>query len=260
MRINEAEILDRRYRIQAEWTRRQRRTLMEQLGIAAGAHLLEVGCGTGALLRETASAHPGVLLTGLDLDREALIFAQSQDAHSKPDLCAGDAHALPFENDRFDGVFTHFVLLWLSDPYTALMEMRRVTAPGGWIAAFAEPDYGGRIDVPAHMETLAHAQTEALEAQGADPFLGRSLRALFTASGLENVRCGVLGGAWEGSYDPLACQSEWDTIRRDLDGIIPPEELDLAEKMDRAAWESGTRILFVPTFYAIGYNPTHPAA
>ena len=259
MRMNDAEILDQRYRIQAEWTRRQRRTLLEPLNLTAGARLLEVGCGTGVLLRETLADHPGIQLTGLDYDPSALGCAH-QKAPQAFSLCAGDAHALPFENDRFNGIFTHFVLLWLSDPFAALMEMRRVTAPGGWIAAFAEPDYGGRIDYPAHMETLAQAQKEALEGQGADPFMGRSLRALFTTSGLENVRCGVLGGAWEESYDPLACQSEWDTIRRDLAGIIPPEELELAEKMDRAAWESGTRILFVPTFYAIGTNPTRPAA
>ncbi|MBN2555911.1 MAG: methyltransferase domain-containing protein [Anaerolineales bacterium] len=252
--MNEAEILDQRYQIQAEWTRRQRRALLEALKLTAGARLLEVGCGTGVLLRETLADHPGVQLTGLDIDPVALDCAH-QKAPPAFSLCTGDAHALPFQEAAFDGVFTHFVFLWLEDPFAALMEIRRVTAPGGWIAAFAEPDYGGRIDIPAHMEPLAHAQTEALKAQGADPFLGRSLRALFAASGLEYVRCGVLGGAWEESYDLLACQSEWDTIRRDLDGIIPPEELDLAEKMDRAAWESGTRILFVPTFYAIGFSP-----
>jgi len=255
MRIVEPEILHQRYTVQAGWTRQLRQTLLQNLPIQPGCRLLDVGCGSGVVAAETLDLHPDVHITGLDIDPAILRVAEHEFHPPQLSWSAGDAYALPFQNGVFDGAFCHFLLLWLQTPAAALREMMRTLKPGGWLAAFAEPDYGGRIDHPAPPGSVARLQTEALQAQGADPFQGRRLRQAFTESGLQEVRCGALSGEWAAAYDELAFRSEWDTLRRDLAGVLSPRELDAAEAQDRVAWEAGTRILFVPTFYAIGFLP-----
>ncbi len=48
---------------------------------------------------------------------------------------------------------------------------------------------------------------------------------------------------------------EWDTLAADLAGSLDPDRLSALRQLDSAAWQRGDRILFVPTFYAIGWVP-----
>jgi hypothetical protein len=69
---------------------------------------------------------------------------------------------------------------------------------------------------------------------------------------LEDVECGVLGGQWHTGAGAGESSLEWETLRRDLDLTVPAADLDALEAFDRGSWERGERVLFVPTFYAIG--------
>ena len=133
--------------------------------------------------------------------------------------------------------------------------MVRVTKPGGWILALAEPDYGGRIDFPRELEIIGQAQIQALLDQGANPYLGRTLRALFHSAQLTEIRAGLLGGEWQGSLNEDQLVSEWETLAQDLSDLLPADEIERFRRIDHEAWEMGTRILFVPTFYAAGRAP-----
>ena len=168
---------------------------------------------------------------------------------------AGDGNNLPFQPAVFDVVVCHFLLLWVEDPDRILDEMVRVTKPGGWILALAEPDYGGRIDYPRELETIGQGQIQALLDQGANPYLGRALRALFHSAQLSEIRTGLLGGEWQGSPDEDQLESEWETLAQDLSDLLPAGEIERFRRIDHEAWEMGTRVLFVPTFYAVGRAP-----
>jgi SAM-dependent methyltransferase len=164
----------------------------------------------------------------------------------------GDAHALPFPAGSFDVVVCHYLLLWLVDPARGVREMARVVRPTGRVLACAEPDYGGRVDHPAEMVALGRLQVESLRQQGADPELGRRLGELFAAAGLQ-AAVGVMAGRWELPASPDdGFEAEWAMRERDLAGLIPPGELRRLRSMDRQALADGQRVLFVPTFYALG--------
>ncbi len=238
-----------RFQQQAEWTRSLRAHLLNLAGLPPRPRALEVGSGTGALLDEL---HPTLNLAGLDIDLARLRFAATR----HPAQLAGDAHCLPLVAASFDLTVCHFLLLWVADPAGTLAEMRRVTRPGGWVMAFAEPDYGGRLDYPEALAPLGMHQTAALQAQGADPHLGRRLRALFAQAGLQNITCGVLGGEWH-TPDPAAANLEWQVINQDLHGQLPPAELAKLQAEEHRAQQTGERLLFVPTFYAAGQTPAH---
>jgi hypothetical protein len=137
----------------------------------------------------------------------------------------------------------------------ALQEMRRVTRKGGAILAIAEPDYGGRIDHPSTLVELGLLQQKALEAQGADPLAGRKLSGLFHQAGLVRIETGLLGGQWSKDQDLQTWQSEWSVLEADLHEMVPSGLLEDLRANDRSAWEKGERVLFVPTFYAIGFVP-----
>ena len=70
--------------------------------------------------------------------------------------------------------------------------MVRVTRPGGAVIVAAEPDYGGRIDYPDL--PLREWQLQALAGEGADPRLGRRLRALFALPAVREAEVGIMPG------------------------------------------------------------------
>jgi len=164
----------------------------------------------------------------------------------------GDAQALPFPDGRFDVVICHYLLLWLMDPAQGVREMARVVQPNGAVLACAEPDYGGRVDHPPDMASLGRLQAEALRRQGADPEIGRRLGELFVAAGLQ-ATVGVMAGHWDApAWPDDEFEAEWAMRERDLSALLPFEELHRLRSADRRALAAGRRVLFVPTFYALG--------
>jgi ubiquinone/menaquinone biosynthesis C-methylase UbiE len=246
------ERLHSRYLVQATWTTSIREQLFDSIQIQGKHKVLEVGSGTGVVSAEISQRFslPSV---GVDIDRSAVTFAHNSDPTSL--YLAGDGNSLPFPPAAFDVAVCHFLLLWVENPEKILDEMVRVTKPGGWILAIAEPDYGGRIDFPHELETIGQRQIQALLEQGANPYLGRTLRALFHSAQLTEIRTGLLGGEWQGSIDEDQLDSEWETLAQDLSGLLPTDEIERFRQIDHEAWEMGTRILFVPTFYAAGRAP-----
>ena len=168
-----------RYQQQARWTSNLRSYFFSRMDPNSTNRIIEVGCGTGAVLETVKSgeenAHTGKganalsQLFGLDINPDYLKLAQSRLPITFFTL--GDAYKLPFGVSSFDIVFCHFLLLWIKDPLLIMLEMRRITRPGGWIAAFAEPDYGGRVDFPASLGELGRLQTESLSAKVPNRYL-----------------------------------------------------------------------------------------
>jgi SAM-dependent methyltransferase len=244
--------LHRRYVLQTKWTVENRRRLYDAANLQNASRVLDVGAGTGAISHElpqlsSATAH------AVDIDPDAVSFAHEIDANTN--YIIADAVKLPYPKGSFDITLCHFLLMWVTQPLTVLKEMKRVTKSQGVILALAEPDYGGRIDYPEELVSLGQLQAEALESQGADTHMGRKLRMLFAEAGLHNIHVGVLGGQWQGMPDEATLISERNTLTKDIQDRVSTEELDEFFLINQKAWQSGHRLLYVPTFYAFGRNP-----
>ncbi len=244
-----------RFLRQAVWTEAIRLRAWAAAGLGAATRVLEVGSGTGVILADLARG-TSASRVGLDIDKAALRFHRGHDPDAR--LCAGDGACLPFPAGAFDIALCHFLLLWVQDPQAVVAAMIRVVRPGGWVLCLAEPDYGGRIDYPDSLSAIGDQQRESLRAQGADPELGRRLRALLAEAGLTAIQAGVLGAEWIGTPAADESRAEWSVLRSDLRGRISTESLDRAEQVDRDASEAGRRVLYVPTFYAFGRKPLDP--
>jgi SAM-dependent methyltransferase len=236
-----------RFSHQAQWTNQVRDYLLGLAQIEPGRTIIEIGCGTGAILSRLPD-NPAAY--GLDINYRFLQY--TQDLAPPTPLTCGDAHQLPFLKDTFDISCCHFLLLWVTNPLLVLKEMARITKPGGAVLLLAEPDYGGRIDHPEELQKLGTAQIESLRAQGADPFMGRKLPGLLIGAGLKNIEIGIIGNQWHTTYNQDYHLSEWDTLLHDLVDHFPKDQLADYQEIDQTAWEQGTRVLYVPTFYAYG--------
>lgn len=97
--------------------------ILKQLKPKPGDHLLDVGCGTGWFTRKF-SGLPGVKITGVDIDQDALAFARAHDHLSN--YATADARHLPFEDEQFDSVVSITALCFVDHWETALSEIVRV--------------------------------------------------------------------------------------------------------------------------------------
>jgi SAM-dependent methyltransferase len=245
------------YLRQAEWTRVTRSHMVRRARLLQAERVLDVGCGSGVITRELARRTRGHV-TGLDRDAEMIAFARQQGGRIL--YKEGDALALPYPDDYFDIAACHFVLMWVADPLQAVREMARVVRPGGFVLLCGEPDYGGRLDWPEL--PIGRWQVEGLRRQGADPLLGRRLRQLSAAAGLR-ADVGIIPSHWDIDALRENWEQEWTWLARDVRlrpsgsgqdepaAIVSPSAFASAQNQARAAIEEGTRLVFIPIFYAV---------
>jgi SAM-dependent methyltransferase len=237
----------KRFVQQAAWTSGIRMYLFKRAGMLAARRVLEVGCGTGAILSDLVTR---AAIYGLDKDLARLTEAGYHAPQAK--LACADALRLPYACGVFDITFCHFLLLWVGSPLQALREMKRVTRPGGTILALAEPDYSARVDKPDELAILGRWQTESLRRQGADPALGIRLPELFRQAGIRPIETGSLYPDGEHPPGPIERELEWAVLEADLVGLVPAEEIQRLQRLDEAAWVRGERVLHVPTYWMLG--------
>lgn len=101
-----------------------------RLALAPGDRVLDIGCGTGALLRHLSGVHPAGQLTGVDPVPEMLAVARRR-LSSAIELQEGWAEQIPLAAEQFDAVVSCSVFHYIREPAAALGEMLRVLRPGG---------------------------------------------------------------------------------------------------------------------------------
>ncbi|MGW1076149.1 class I SAM-dependent methyltransferase [Streptomyces sp. NPDC002537] len=118
--------------LQKRYFRPAQRALLRHAAAAepSPAAVLDIGCGTGTLLRAARHRFPRAALVGIDPAPSMLRIAR---AHARP----GEAHAggraeqLPFADASFDLVLSTLSFHHWADRPRGLAEARRVLRPGG---------------------------------------------------------------------------------------------------------------------------------
>ncbi|MEU2895969.1 methyltransferase domain-containing protein [Streptomyces sp. NPDC001273] len=156
-----------------------------------GMRVLDIGCGPGTITADLAALVPDGHVTGLDrepgiLERARAVAAER--ALTNVDFVTGDVHALDFPDDTFDVVHAHQVLQHVGDPVRALREMRRVTAPGGFVAV-RDSDYAAMTWYPLSpgMDDWLELYRRVARANGGEPDAGRRLKSWALAAGFTDI-------------------------------------------------------------------------
>jgi ubiquinone/menaquinone biosynthesis C-methylase UbiE len=185
--LADAQRLARQAHVMAEATE----GFLSGLGLASGWACLDVGCGDGQVTVAMARvAGPSGRVVGVDVDVEALELAR--EAAERAGVSAGFVHgdaARSLVTEAFDLAYARLLLSHLVDPVAAVRAMRAEVRPGGVVAV--EDLFVGtlRSDPPAAaLDRLQEVYCATVRFHGGDPTIGPRLRALLSASGLEDVR------------------------------------------------------------------------
>ena len=197
-------------RLMGRWSRRLAARFIEAVGTAPGDRVLELGCGTGSLTFALAETAPFSELVAVDYADVYVQAARRLSRDPRITFEQGDATALRFADASFDRTFALLMLHLVSDPERAVGEMRRVTRPGGVVAAAVWDAEGGVVmqrifwDTAAALDPAANALRA--RSMGNPVVAAGGLRRLFSAAGLENVEERPLGIRME----PTSFADYWD--------------------------------------------------
>ena len=135
--------------------KRVRGRLLEAAELGAGTRVLDLGCGTGSLVRMLKRRHPSARVAAIDPDPKALARARAKLARAGAEVAfeQGFADALPYESAAFDRVLSSLMFHHLTAPEkdAALREAYRVLAPGGTLHVLDFTETRG-----AGLHALAH--------------------------------------------------------------------------------------------------------
>jgi len=92
--------------------------------------VLDIGCGTGALLQMIQQERKNARPFGVDLSEQMIQVAKAK-LGEKADLRVSDSEKLPFPNEAFDLVMCTYSFHHYPNPGAVLLEIRRVLAPSG---------------------------------------------------------------------------------------------------------------------------------
>jgi SAM-dependent methyltransferase len=159
--------------------------LADFAGVSSGQRVLDVGCGTGALVAELVERLGPTAVTAVD-PSEPFVAAVVErfpgvDAHRAP------AEELPFPDATFDAALAQLVVHFMADPVAGLAEMARVTRPAG-VAAACVWDYAGdRGPLGPFWEAVRRADPDVDDESRLAGTREGHLGELFAAAGLRDV-------------------------------------------------------------------------
>ncbi|GER85074.1 hypothetical protein KTAU_37100 [Thermogemmatispora aurantia] len=229
--------------------------------------ILDVGCGTGQWAFELAQQFPQAEVVGLDLE---LVKAPASPPPNYRFVQGDILHGLPFDNDSFD--FVHQRLLVLAIPLaawpSAVRELARITAPGGWVEL---------VEVSIHISDLISpagpaneqfvsllGQLSALRGIDSEGMVMRSLDQYLVQAGLINIQrhsIQVPIGDWAGHIGALSAldiREGWKAISAPLAARFHLPEQDILQLIDRAGQE-WNELHSCGTFtVAYGQKPVRP--
>ncbi|MDA0219043.1 MAG: methyltransferase domain-containing protein [Proteobacteria bacterium] len=119
------------------------RPVLELLAPRPGEHILDLGCGDGALTVELVAA--GATVVGIDASQEMIASAREKGLNAH----VADAAHLSLDG-AFDAVFSNAELHWVKDADGAIASAWRALRPGGRFVG----EFGGHGNVAAIVTAL----------------------------------------------------------------------------------------------------------
>jgi len=125
-----------------------------RLGARHDSRVLDVGCGSGELLRVLAASIPHAVLEGIDLSERQLALAR--DAVPGARLVQGDAASLAFAERGYDAIAAHLSIMSMPHTEAILHALHRGLKPNGLLVLATEDPLSGDSIVRGIAASLTH--------------------------------------------------------------------------------------------------------
>ncbi len=205
---------------------------LNALGLTQGMHSLDVGCASGAVTLEMAKiAYPAKVI-GIDRSEERIAEARTLAETKKiknVEFVAGDVYELPFENNRFDFLWSRFLFEYLKKPVTALEEMKRISKKGGYVIT-GDLDGNALFHYPieSRLEQGLINVTRFLSEFGFDAYVGRKLFHYYQKAGFSEITPCMVPHHLIAGTPSISEIANWTektrTIRKNFGSIYPDKE------------------------------------
>jgi SAM-dependent methyltransferase len=134
-------------KMMGRWSERLAPLFLDFAGIPDSGRVLDVGCGTGTLVDAVARRAGESTIVGIDPSQPFIDYARQRFAGSRFTFDCGDGMALPYADASYDCSLSLLVFMFIPQPERAASEMRRVTRPGGTVAACVRDSGAGGLEM-----------------------------------------------------------------------------------------------------------------
>jgi SAM-dependent methyltransferase len=153
--------------------------------VSDGQHVIDVGCGPGALTEELVRRLGASAVTAVD--PSAPFVSAIEKRLPDVDVRLAPAEELPFDESSFDAALAQLVVQFMRDPIAGLREMARVTRDGGGVAASVWDHGGGHGPLSVLWDVVGEVDPGARDESGLAGTREGTLTALFEQAGLREI-------------------------------------------------------------------------
>jgi SAM-dependent methyltransferase len=190
------------------WSRLLSPAFVDLAGVAPGMRVLDVGCGTGALTEELVRRTGAARVAAVD---PSASFVQAVGVRF-PAVAVrqAPAEALPFEDGSFDATLAQLVVHFMADPVVGIGQMRRVTRPGGTVAACVWDYAGDRGPLGVFWEAAREVRSDVVDESRLAGTREGHLGGIFAAAGLDQIT----GTELEATIEHPTFDAWWEPFTR----------------------------------------------
>ena len=212
-------------------------------GIRAGQRVVDVGCGPGALTAELVERVGAEAVCAVEPSESFVAAARAR--YPNVDVRRASAEKLPFDDAVFDAALAQLVVHFMTDAVAGLREMKRVTSPGGLVAACVWDHAGGRTPLAEFWQAAHELDPEVQDESDLAGAREGHLGELFALADLSSVHETTFEASvqfvsfeewWEpftlgvgpgGAYAQTLDESARDRLRARCRQLLPPPPFTL---------------------------------
>ena len=158
-------------RFMGRWSILAARKFLHWLDVGPDRSWLDVGCGTGSLTKLILENYQPKEIIAIDSSGDFISQAQRSITHPTVHFRLGLAQSLDLDSNSMDAVVSGLVLNFIPQPKDAILEMMRVTKPGGKIGVFVWDYASGMLMLRYFWDAAAALDPNARELDEGARFL-----------------------------------------------------------------------------------------